>query len=210
MRNACQRTRPFNLNSRTALVVLVALVLGVICLTLPPVAADEAETTNSGNVQSGQQPPPKPLDMIKLEASFDEKLFPIFEEQCADCHDAGEAERELQLLEFSTFLAGSIDGPILEPGKAKKSKLFLVLQKGSDPHMPPDGQLSNEDLSAIESWINGLPPALKANRDGKTARRLISIEPHQTTMIACHGDGRFDGGTMSKDKDSANTCALVS
>ncbi len=108
-----------------------------------------------------KDPPPQPLDMIKLEASYDAELFPIFEEQCAECHDAGEAERELQLMEFTTFLKGSIDGPIIEPGKPAESKLFQVVQEGSDPHMPPDGQLSEDDVARIKKWIDGLPPALK-------------------------------------------------
>ncbi|MDA7979300.1 MAG: c-type cytochrome [Pirellulales bacterium] len=188
MKNASHLTTVLGLNSRVTLALSIVLTLGVICLVLSQVGAEEPKLTQSGNTQMAQQPPPKqqkkppqkkkqpppkPLDMIKLEASFDEKLFPIFEEQCANCHDVGEAERGLQLLEFSTFLVGSINGPIIEPGKAEKSKLFQVLQEGSDPHMPPDEQLSDEDLSTIKSWIDGLPKALKSklgkhDKDGGT------------------------------------------
>lgn len=108
-----------------------------------------------------KDPPPQPLDMVKLEASYDAELLPIFEDSCAECHDSGEAERELNLMEFTGLLAGSINGAIFEPGKPEESRLFKVIQDGHDPHMPPDGQLSDDDIAQIKTWISGLPAALK-------------------------------------------------
>ncbi len=108
-----------------------------------------------------KQEPPQPLDMVKLEASWDADLLPIFEDSCAECHDSGEAEGELNLMEFKTFLSGSLNGAIIEPGKPDESRLFQVIQDGNDPHMPPDDQLPDDDVAMIKKWISGLPAALK-------------------------------------------------
>lgn len=147
-------------------------------LTSP--ASADMRRRESGKPAQQQTPPPKktpprePLDMIKLEASYDEHLLPIFEEQCAECHDAGEAELELNLMEFTTFLKGSIDGPVIEPGKSDKSKLFEVVQEGSEPHMPPDEQLSEDDLATIKKWIDELPSSLKKKLGKRTDDGLPS------------------------------------
>lgn len=145
-----------------------AVILGALLQMAPAAGRSAASPAVQAQVPPKQDPPkqdpPQPnqkLDMIKLEASFDAELLPIFEHECAECHDAGEAERELQLLSFAALLKGSVNGPIIEPGKSAESKLFKVIQEGSDPHMPPDEQLEKEDLERIQKWIDGLPAALK-------------------------------------------------
>ncbi len=45
------------------------------------------------------------------------------------------------------------------PGSAKESLLVQVLGKDSKPHMPPEGQLSREDIMVIAEWVDGLDPA---------------------------------------------------
>ena len=90
------------------------------------------------------------------QAKFNE-LLPILQKHCADCHGSEEPEAELNLTTADGLLRGARSGYIVTPGKASASLVTQLLAKGSKPHMPPEGQLSETEIAAISGWINSLP-----------------------------------------------------
>ena len=71
---------------------------------------------------------------------------------------------------MESILAGSDNGPVIEKGLQKKVH-FTVLMAEADPHMPPKGQLDNNEIEYIRVWIEGL-----ANDQGDDAVSDSTIE----------------------------------
>ncbi len=101
---------------------------------------------------------------------FEEKVQPIFDDRCVLCHMAG-AENAGLALEAGrslTALVGvqSTESKLLRisPGEPDKSYLIQKLKGtqlnvgGQGKQMPLDmGQLSPDEIAAIEAWIRSLP-----------------------------------------------------
>jgi cytochrome c553 len=94
---------------------------------------------------------------ISADPSFEQKVLPILTKHCADCHGSEEPESELNLTTPATLLRGARSGYIVTPGKAGASLLTQLLAKGSKPHMPPEGQLADDEIATISAWIDSLP-----------------------------------------------------
>jgi hypothetical protein len=88
--------------------------------------------------------------------TFELQVLPILQKHCADCHGAEEPEADLDLTQEAAVLRGARSGYIVAPGKGKASLISQLLVAGSKPHMPPEGQLSKEEIGTIQSWIDGL------------------------------------------------------
>jgi hypothetical protein len=78
------------------------------------------------------------------EISFDQQIKPIFVNNCARCHDGG----ELDLETYDDIRAR------VTPGNARTSDLYKVVTKLWGPSaMPPDGPLSDQQITLIYAWI---------------------------------------------------------
>jgi mono/diheme cytochrome c family protein len=84
---------------------------------------------------------------------YDREVQPIFTRHCGECHNADDAELELNLTTGAGVLAGSETGAVLVPGKPTESMLLQVLAEDAEPHMPPEGQLSEEEIATISRWV---------------------------------------------------------
>ncbi|MCB9155550.1 MAG: hypothetical protein H6645_00350 [Caldilineaceae bacterium] len=82
---------------------------------------------------------------------YEEDIYPIFNQNCNSCHGAVAQINELQVTDYGALLKGSVNGPVIEPGDAQNSRLWEMVSTGK---MPLIGQLSDEEKSIIEAWIN--------------------------------------------------------
>ena len=73
---------------------------------------------------------------------------------CFECHNPDKAKADLDLTSRETILKGGDGGPALVVGKSGESFLVEVLAPDADPHMPPKGQLSDEQIADIRKWID--------------------------------------------------------
>ncbi len=108
-----------------------------------------------------------------------ESVAPILARHCLDCHNAEDAELALDLSTEAALLLGSETGPVIVPGKAAESLLVQALAKGAEPHMPPKGQLKEEEIAAITAWVNGLDPQVAVGRSviGEADRAHWAFQP---------------------------------
>jgi mono/diheme cytochrome c family protein len=97
-------------------------------------------------------------------ASFERDVQPIFARHCAECHSDGDAELSLNLASAAGVLAGSETGAVLIPGQPQNSLLLQVLAKEAEPHMPPEGQLSRDEMAAIARWVAALDPVTRVGK----------------------------------------------
>lgn len=86
---------------------------------------------------------------------FDRDLQPVFRQHCYGCHAAGVRMGSLDVETLDGLLRGGNQGPILVPGNARESRLYLILSGAMEPAMPMDGKrLSSAELEVVRQWID--------------------------------------------------------
>jgi WD40 repeat protein len=92
--------------------------------------------------------------------SYAKHIAPVFKKSCVACHNASKAKAKLNLEDVPSMMKGSSDGPVLVPGKADESLLFLLAAHREEEFMPPPGNKSNapnlnpEQLALLKLWID--------------------------------------------------------
>ena len=122
------------------LAVPLGLMLALTDLPLTLVAHGEAQSSHT-----------------KADVSFSEDVTPILEGKCVICNrgpdenGAIKKEMELDLTSYDALMVGSEFGPIVEPGNAEDSVLWMMIELGD---MPQEGEpLTTEELEVIKTWI---------------------------------------------------------
>jgi hypothetical protein len=94
---------------------------------------------------------------------FETRVRPVLAKNCFACH-ASAAMGGLTMVSSESLQKGGKSGPAIVPGKPDES---LLIQAVSHTHprlkMPPQGQLSSEEISDLREWVEmGAPwPVLK-------------------------------------------------
>lgn len=88
---------------------------------------------------------------------WESHVAPLLKERCGECHNPLKAKSRLDLSSLQTVLRGGDRGAAVLPGRVEDSLLFRVLSAGADPHMPPKGQLSEDQIEVIRTWISRIP-----------------------------------------------------
>lgn len=96
---------------------------------------------------------------------YTSRVVPVLKRHCNDCHSADSAEHGLDLSSMAKTLAGSTTGAVIVPGSARDSLLVQVLSKDVKPHMPPEGQLSAEEIALVADWVQALTPTTPVGRE---------------------------------------------
>lgn len=92
--------------------------------------------------------------------SFATQVKPILDRNCVECHKAagqGYGRSGLRLDSYESLMAGTKFGPVIKPGSAISSSLYLLVAGKADPsiRMPHNrGPLPNEDVETIKNWID--------------------------------------------------------
>ena len=93
------------------------------------------------------------------DAVFTDQVEPILTKHCASCHANGKKKGGLDIGTLAQLLAGGPSGPLLVPGKSSESLVVHVLNPKGQPHMPPKGQLTADEIGTLKKWIDGLKPS---------------------------------------------------
>lgn len=103
------------------------------------------------------------------QVSYSTEVFPIIQDSCAECHSGdgeGEAASGFSVASFDDLMAGTQYGPVIVPGNAISSTLYLMISGKTDPsiQMPPHepealahgrGEpLDEEQIETIRIWID--------------------------------------------------------
>ncbi|MEJ7596151.1 MAG: DUF1549 domain-containing protein, partial [Planctomycetaceae bacterium] len=84
---------------------------------------------------------------------FREKVFPLLESRCFECHGPdSEAKGDLKLSSRATMLAGGETGPAVVPEKPDESLLMQAVRyEGFE--MPPRSRMPDEEIEILNQWI---------------------------------------------------------
>ena len=93
---------------------------------------------------------PAPLPAV---ATWDDGIGVIFEGKCGNCHNSTAKLGGLDLSSYQNALTGSNSGPVILPGDPVSSLIYSVQAAGGHP-----GQLSQEDLGLVRTWIEAGAP----------------------------------------------------
>jgi hypothetical protein len=94
--------------------------------------------------------------------SFSGDVFPIFDRRCVKCHggpkDDGSLriEEGLKLTTYADVMAGSWNGPVVEPGSAEGSYLVEQIITGEMPKKEP--RLLPSEVRIISAWVDAGAP----------------------------------------------------
>ncbi|WP_246539714.1 DUF1549 domain-containing protein [Telmatocola sphagniphila] len=95
----------------------------------------------------------------------------ILDLHCVKCHGPLEDKAGLRLDTAAGLWKGSENGAIVKAGNPEESKLFQVLAKNSDPHMPPKKQLSDAEIAKVRAWV------AKPVKEARVVKLVVPAEP---------------------------------
>ncbi len=87
------------------------------------------------------------------EEHFEKKIRPLFVEQCQKCHGNLIARNGLRLDSSNGLEKGGKRGRVVVPLNPSASLLLQAVKKQGELKMPPDGQLSTQQITDLELWI---------------------------------------------------------
>ena len=89
---------------------------------------------------------------------FESRVRPLLSTKCQECHGDGIAEAGLRLDSRQALIRGADSGPVVILGKAAESRLLAVVRHADNIAMPPEGKLSDDEISVLETWISAGAP----------------------------------------------------
>jgi hypothetical protein len=111
--------------------------------------------------------------------TFEDHIKPIFRNHCAKCHNPAEKNSDLDVMTFSSLIAGGASGQVVAGGDADASRLFKLVAHTEEPKMPPDGaKVSDPELELLRAWIAG---GLLEKSDSKA---MLSGKPKVNIALA--------------------------
>ena len=113
-------------------------------------------------VLAASEPPPPPtvgtvpLPNPTAERFFAERIYPVLQQHCFDCHAGGKRKGGVKLETPADWAAGGPDGAFIEPGNPDAPHASLLKTLRHDPGeegMPPDGKLPDAVIADFRRWI---------------------------------------------------------
>src|SRR5262245_30355617 len=88
------------------------------------------------------------------QVDFYRDIQPILTSNCVGCHRGNAAPAELHLDSPEGLIRGGTSGAVVSPGNADKSLIVIRTEDTGNNRMPPNGQLTPDQISLIKAWIN--------------------------------------------------------
>ncbi|MCH1438121.1 MAG: PSD1 and planctomycete cytochrome C domain-containing protein [Rubripirellula sp.] len=144
---------------------------------------------------------------------FKTEIEPILLSHCIDCHGPDEQQSEFRVDRLASLLAGGNSGePAVIAGKPQASYLLkLIRHEQPELEMPPDGRLSEEEVTRIEKWIAqgaGTPASYgpaKATKELKHWSFLPLRAPGDATIDSLISNVLQENGLQMSSKASRRT-----
>jgi cytochrome c553 len=97
---------------------------------------------------------------------FEKQVRPILVKSCVPCHGPSQQSSSLRVDSRDSLLKGGNRGPALVPGDARLSLLARALRHDG-LKMPVGGKLKDDEIAAIETWVNAGAPWPKETQAAK-------------------------------------------
>ena len=126
----------------------------------------------------------------------------ILQKECFRCHTPEKRKGGLVMTSREALLQGGDSGPALVPGDPAKSSIVELLAEDADPHMPPKGQLTSQEIASIRNWVKSgavwneaalaqaeplKPVTLAKTASGYRPVTVLQVSPDQSTLAVGRG-----------------------
>ena len=118
----------------------------------------------------------------KANNAWNKTIGPLFDRACVKCHGPLKQKGGLDLSTFQSLVRGGDSGNVVIPGAPDQSRLYVLIQEGSDPHMPPKKQLAPEEINSIETWIAHLGLGQSDNEPRTSHLQEVSPSTEETDI----------------------------
>lgn len=110
----------------------------------------------------GQETAPQEPRVERLSAAsqirldWEATIRPLLSKNCLECHSALEHSGKLEMETIAGLIRGGLSGDAIDLQNPASSLLLEVLVPQAKKHMPPDGQLTEEEIGLIKNWVESL------------------------------------------------------
>ena len=128
-----------------------------------------------GDEESGapQQPAPEWSEEV---IALGSRVMDVLDRECLQCHNPKKRKGQLDLSTRELWFAGREGEPIFDVNNLCDSAVLVSFDADADPHMPPKGQLTDEEISLFRKWIvAGLPWPDRSVDDSQEAQIPLPI-----------------------------------
>ncbi|MBC8197175.1 MAG: lamin tail domain-containing protein [Candidatus Marinimicrobia bacterium] len=150
------------------------------------------------------------ISMVFSAVDYQTEIQPIFDANCMGCH-AGGYSGGLQLGTYDELMTGGNSGNTIVAGDHSTSNLWIKINNGT---MPPNGNLSAEDIDLVAQWIDEGANEVPVSFSGSTVFFTELADPNNNPnarYIELYNNGEIDVdlSTWRIDKYT-NESAIVS
>ena len=94
---------------------------------------------------------------VRADVDFAHQVAPVLRKHCAECHMEEAKKGGFSMNTRESLVAGSENGPVVEPGNSEDSLLLeVILSNDKSDRMPPKGpRLAADQVEIIRQWIDG-------------------------------------------------------
>lgn len=105
--------------------------------------------------------------------NYEDDIKPLFRSHCLKCHNADEANADLDLSSYGAAMKGGSSGAVLQAGRPESSQLFRAMSHADGVEaMPPESpRLEDAKLKLVSDWIRS---GLLAGKGAKSQLRSVS------------------------------------
>ncbi len=116
-----------------------------------------------GGLMPGGLTPVRAQDAASKPAFYTEKVLPILQTNCGQCHLAMNHKGGLSMATKASFMKGGRDGVVIVPGDPANSLLVKLMRHegpADDPMpMPPSRpKISDADIAVVTAWVKAGAP----------------------------------------------------
>lgn len=106
--------------------------------------------------------------------NYEQHVKPILRDHCLSCHNADEANADLDLSSFSALMKGGSSGVIAKAGRPDSSQLYRAITHAEGVEaMPPESpKMAAARIAVIQNWIRG---GLIPGQGGKSQLRTVGM-----------------------------------
>lgn len=98
-----------------------------------------------------EAPTEAPAQAAGATVSFANDVMPIIQSRCINCHGGERVEKGLNLSSYADLMAGSENGPVVEPGDPANSLLVKLVANQKMPKRGP--KLTPPQVQIISDWV---------------------------------------------------------
>ena len=92
----------------------------------------------------------------QLRVAWESTVRPVISKNCLECHSSTEHSGKLEMETIAGLIRGGLSGSAIDHQNPASSLLLEVLSPQAKKHMPPDGQLTDDEIGLIKHWLESL------------------------------------------------------